>query len=39
MLGFAALTPTVMVSVATPDDEKLYANYGETPFLGGVLSR
>jgi hypothetical protein len=39
LLGFASLTPTVMVPVATPDDEKLYANYGETPFLGGVLSR
>jgi hypothetical protein len=33
------LTPTVMTPDATPEDEKLYANYGETPFLGGVLSR
>jgi hypothetical protein len=39
MLGFALLTPTVMAPDATPEDEKLYANYGETPFLGGVLSR
>jgi hypothetical protein len=37
MLGFAALTPTDMASDATLDDEKLYGNYGETPFLGGVL--
>jgi hypothetical protein len=38
-LGFALLTLTVMAPVATPDDEKLYANYGETPFLEDVLSR
>jgi hypothetical protein len=38
LLGFASLTPTDMVPVATPDDEKLYANYGETPFLGLNLS-
>jgi hypothetical protein len=24
-----------MAPDATPEDEKLYANYGETPFLGG----
>jgi hypothetical protein len=38
-LGFAALTPTFIAPDATPDDERLYANYGETPFLEGVLSR
>jgi hypothetical protein len=39
MLGFASRTPPVMAPDATPEDERLYANYGETPFLGGVLSR
>jgi hypothetical protein len=43
MLFFAQIpccfTLTVMAPVATPDDEKLYANYGETPFLEDVLSR
>jgi hypothetical protein len=36
--GRGSFTLTVMAPVATPDDEKLYANYGETPFLEDVLS-
>jgi hypothetical protein len=39
VLGFASLIPTFMAPVATPNDEKLYVNYGETPFLEDVLSR